>query len=302
MTRETDKTCAIQRTHVPTMDDILGWAFPVLDHGFVRVIDYMGDDTAVVEAAKVSYGKPPGSAREQASLIDYLMRHRHTSPFEMCEVKLHVKLPIFVARQWVRHRTANMNEYSLRYSEAPDEYYFPRPEDLARQSTANKQGRGERLTAAEAESFLASLRAGNNWQQASYRDARDDYDLSREIARIGLSVNLYTEFYWKIDLHNLFHFLGLRADPHAQKEIRDYADVILGLVERWVPVSTAAFKEHRLNAVTLSATAAAFVEKLVRSPAHPMTQAASYLGDREWADLCKWLAVLDRKADPEGAL
>ena len=234
-----------RRAVVPALEDILYEAVPVLDHGFVRVVDYMGDDSAVVQAARVSYGKGTKKVSEDAGLINYLLRHRHTTPFEMCEIKYHVKLPIFVARQWIRHRTASVNEYSARYSILDNEFYLPAPEHLAAQSATNRQGRGALVEGDQAHEVLDLLRAD---AERAYRDyewllnadetgtaidpSRDG--LARELARMNLSLNFYTQWYWKTDLHNLMHFLSLRADSHAQYEIRAYADVMLDGMARWV--------------------------------------------------------------------
>lgn len=236
------------------VEKLLGGMLPVLDHGFVRVIDYMGDDAAIVQAARVSYGAGTKTVNEDAGLIDYLMRNRHTSPFEMCEIKLHVKMPIFVARQWVRHRTANLNEYSLRYSEAKDEVYLPLADKLAKQGKANKQGSGEPLSPSEATGVQALIEETGKEAHDTYRQLLDVYGLARETARTVLPLGTYTEFYWKIDLHNLLHFVSLRADKHAQDAIRDYADVIWRIVQEWVPLTAAAFRMHVLEAVHLSAS------------------------------------------------
>ncbi|MEO0679215.1 MAG: FAD-dependent thymidylate synthase [Pseudomonadota bacterium] len=236
-------------------------AIPVLDHGFVRVVDYMGDDAAIVQAARVSYGAGTRKARDDRGLIRYLMRHWHSTPFEMCEIKLHVKLPIFVARQWIRHRTANVNEYSARYSILDREFYVPAPEHLAAQASNNRQGRGDVLEGAEAEEALRMLRedAARSYDTYAYLLNEDGADadragLARELARMNLTSNIYTQWYWKIDLHNLFHFLRLRADPHAQYEIRVYAEAICELARAWTPEAYAAFEEYRLGAVQFSAT------------------------------------------------
>lgn len=252
-----------RRPTVAALEEILFEAFPVLDHGFVRVIDYMGDDAAVVQAARVSYGKGTRQTSEDRGLIRYLMRHWHTTPFEMCEIKLHVKLPIFVARQWIRHRMANVNEYSARYSILDREFYLPKPEHLAAQSTSNRQGRGSTLDGDEAAEVLRILREDADRSYSNYQWMLNDPELgnsdpdrrglSRELARIGLSLSMYTQWYWKVDLHNLLGFLRLRADPHAQFEIRGYAEKLLDIVERWVPMSFEAFQDYRLDAVTLSA-------------------------------------------------
>ena len=233
-------------------------AIPVLDHGFVRVVDYMGDDAAICQAARVSYGKGTKSVQNDEGLIRYLMRHWHSTPFEMCEVKLHVKLPVFVARQWIRHRTANVNEYSARYSILDREFYIPAPEHVAAQSVVNNQGRGETLTGEEAARVLDILksdseRSYNNYQAMISDDGQQG--LARELARMNLPANIYTQWYWKVDLHNLLHFLRLRADAHAQYEIRVYADAICSVVADWVPYAYAAFEDYRLGGATLSGTA-----------------------------------------------
>jgi thymidylate synthase (FAD) len=240
----------------PGMEARLHSFHEVLDHGFVRVVDYMGNDAAIVQAARVSYGSGTKSARDDAGLISYLMRHWHSTPMEMCEIKLHIKLPIFVARQWIRHRTANVNEYSARYSIMEREFYIPAPEHLAAQSSINNQGRGAVLEGEEAARVLRILtddanRAYDNYEDMLSTDGQQG--LARELARMNLPTSVYTVFYWKIDLHNLFHFLRLRADPHAQYEIRAYADVICDIVKDWVPAAYAAFVEHRLGAMNFSA-------------------------------------------------
>ena len=243
-----------RRPCVTALEEILFEAIPVLDHGFIRVIDYMGDDAAIVQAARVSYGTGTRRVQDDAGLINYLMRHRHTTPFEMCEIKYHVKLPIFVARQWIRHRTASVNEYSARYSILEREYYVPSPDALAAQSASNRQGRGEVLSGDEAARVLEILRTDaarcyDHYDEMLNEDAsgerRDSgrLGLARELARMNLTLSTYTQWYWKIDLHNLLHFLSLRADAHAQHEIRVYAEAMLETVRRWVPISHAAFVE-----------------------------------------------------------
>jgi thymidylate synthase (FAD) len=295
-----------RRPSVEALEDILFQPLPALDHGFVRVVDYMGDDAAIVQAARVSYGRGTRRVQDDAGLIHYLMRHRHTTPFEMCEIKYHVKLPIFVARQWIRHRTASVNEYSARYSILEDEHYLPRPEHLAAQSAANRQGRGEVLTADRAAAVLALLRDDAQRCHAHYREllgtqeepgteGGDDAHragtagLARELARINLTLNTYTQWYWKIDLHNLLHFLALRADPHAQYEIRVYAEAMLETVRRWVPIAYDAFREYRLNARLLSGTALDVVRRLVRG--ERVAQRESGLSAREWRELMATLEV-----------
>lgn len=229
----------------------------VLDHGFVRVVDYMGDESAIVRAARVSYGPGTKTLSDDRSLICYLMRHRHTSPLEMCEIALHVKLPIFVARQWIRHRTANVNEISARYSILDREFYVPAAGDVAAQSKSNKQGRGEVADAEGAEMIRGLFRAHGDASYDLYERMLRGTDeelpsVARELARCNLTLGHYTQWYWKIDLHNLLHFLGLRLDPHAQLEIRRYADVIWGMVRGWVPAVAEAFEDYRLRAVTFS--------------------------------------------------
>lgn len=235
------------------LDGILGDPIEVHDHGFVRVIDYMGNDSAIVQMARTSYGEGTETPSGDRSLIRYLMRHWHTSPFEGCELKLHVKLPVFVARQWLRHRTASPNEYSGRYSVMRDEFYLPELERLGKQSTTNKQGTGEGYSLDQATSVQADMAETMGFSFDIYNELiAEDTDLSRELARIVLPLSTYTEMYWKIDLHNLFHFLKLRADPHAQKEIRDYAAVIEDIVARWVPHAFDAYVDYRRDAVTFS--------------------------------------------------
>jgi thymidylate synthase (FAD) len=288
-----------RRAVVPALEDILYQAMPVLDHGFVRVIDYMGDDSAVVQAARVSYGKGTKKVTEDRGLIHYLMRHRHSTPFEMCEIKFHVKLPIFVARQWIRHRTANVNEYSARYSILDREFYIPAPEQLAAQSASNRQGRGNVLQGAEAARVLDLLKADSGrayddyaWMLNESEDGSvvdpDRQGLARELARMNLSLNFYTQWYWKVDLHNFMHFLSLRADAHAQYEIRVYADAMLDVLRRWVPLSAEAFDQHRLNAVTLSKNAMDVIRRRLRG--EDVSEAQSGLGKREWAELQQILA------------
>ncbi len=286
------------RPTVAALEDLLFQAIPVLDHGFVRVIDYMGDDAAIVQAARVSYGRGTRRVSEDAGLIRYLMRHRHSTPFEMCEIKYHVKLPIFVARQWIRHRTANVNEYSARYSILDREFYLPAPEQLAAQSAANRQGRGNVLAGEEAARVLDLLREDatrcydhytemlNEDGDGSARDASRQ-GLARELARMNLPLNTYTQWYWKTDLYNLFHFLSLRADPHAQYEIRTYAEVMLGTVAAWVPIAQKAFLDYRLGSVTLSAQMLTAVRRLLAGEA--VEQSTSGLNRREWAELMEAL-------------
>ncbi|HHW34469.1 MAG TPA: FAD-dependent thymidylate synthase [Paracoccus solventivorans] len=260
-------------------------AHPVLDHGLIRVIDYMGDDSAIVQAARVSYGRGTKAVSNDEGLIRYLMRHWHSTPFEMCEVKFHVKLPVFVARQWIRHRTANVNEYSARYSILDREFYIPAPEHLAAQSTVNNQGRGEVLAGAEAQRVLDilredSMRSYDHYEGMLSQDGQQG--LARELARMNLPANIYTQWYWKTDLHNLFHFLRLRADAHAQYEIRAYAETMCRIVKDWVPLAYAAFEDYRLGGVQLSAKG---VEALKRRLAGEMvTQENSGMNKGEWRE------------------
>jgi thymidylate synthase (FAD) len=297
------------RATVPALEAILYEQLPVLDHGFIRVVDYMGDDAAVVQAARVSYGRGTKQVSEDQGLINYLMRHRHTTPFEMCEIKYHVKLPIFVARQWIRHRTANVNEYSARYSILDNEFYVPSPEHLAEQATTNRQGRGEVLDEKEADRVLkllqgdaALLREDAERAYAGYAELLNEDStgapidparprLARELARLNLTLGFYTQWYWKIDLHNLMHFLSLRADGHAQYEIRAYAEIMLDTMKRWVPMTYAAFLEYRMNAATISATGLAVIRRVLAG--EPVDQPSSGLSPREWREL---MALLGRPA------
>ena len=287
-----------RRATVPALEDILFEPIPVLDHGFVRVIDYMGDDAAIVQAARVSYGRGTKRVSDDAGLINYLMRHRHTTPFEMCEIKYHVKLPIFVARQWIRHRTANVNEYSARYSVLDKEYYIPAPDQLATQSHTNRQGRGDVLEGAEAARVLEILRADAEQTYGHYVEMLNEDDagtvlddaksgLARELARMNLTLNTYTQWYWKIDLHNLMHFLSLRADAHAQYEIRVYADAMMETLRRWVPLCAAAFEDYRLGGAHLSAKGLAVVKRLLAGA--QVDQKSSGLSAREWRELMETL-------------
>ncbi len=295
------ETQPTRRATVPALEEILYEAIPVLDHGFVRVIDYMGDDAAVVQAARVSYGKGTKRVSEDRGLINYLMRHRHTTPFEMCEIKYHVKLPIFVARQWIRHRTANVNEYSARYSILDNEFYVPEPAQLAAQSRSNRQGRGDVLEGAEAARVLHLLREDAEGAYRGYVEMLNEGEdgnpvdparqgLARELARMNLTLNFYTQWYWKTDLYNLMHFLSLRADAHAQYEIRVYAEAMIGTLERWVPMTAEAFRQHRLGGAHLSAGALAAVQRLLGG--ENVTQETSGLGKREWTEL---MATLGRR-------
>lgn len=283
------QSAATRRATVPALEDVLYVPTPVLDHGFVRVIDYMGDDAAIVQAARVSYGKGTKKVREDRGLIRYLMRHRHSTPFEMCEIKLHCKMPIFVARQWIRHRTANVNEYSARYSVLDREFYMPKPEDLGLQAGGNRQGRGDAVSPARAAHILKLLKDDAEGAYAHYLDflgldtepgpeeaggpARPDKagpvrgergeGLARELARMNLTLNYYTQWYWKIDLHNLLHFLSLRMDPHAQMEIRVYGEAIAGFVKKWVPIAWEAFEDYRLHGTFFSRQELAAIREML---------------------------------------
>ena len=297
-----EQSAPTRRAVSPGLEAILYEPMPVLDHGFVRVVDYMGDDAAIVQAARVSYGRGTRKVSDDRVLIRYLMRHFHSTPFEMCEIKYHVKLPIFVARQWIRHRTANVNEYSARFSVLDNEFYIPAPEQLAAQSSNNRQGRGDVLTGDEAAQVLDLLKED---AEKTYRDyawmlnegedgATVDPDrsgLARELALINLTLNTYTQWYWKTDLHNLMNFLRLRADTHAQYEIRVYADAMIETLDAWVPLAAEAFREYRLGGVQLSATGLAVVRRMLSG--ETVEAGNSGLGKREWNEL---MALIGRNA------
>ena len=278
------------RTVSEGMESHLYKAIPVLDHGFVRVIDYMGDDAAICQAARVSYGRGTKSVQNDEGLIRYLMRHWHSTPFEMCEIKLHVKLPVFVARQWIRHRTANVNEYSARYSILDREFYIPEPSHVNAQSVVNNQGRGGVLEGAEAARVLEILKSDSNRAYDNYEamiaetgpDGEPQDGLARELARMNLPSNIYTQWYWKVDLHNLFHFLRLRADAHAQYEIRVYADAICNVVADWVPAAYRAFEDYRLGGATMSNTALECIRRMVKG--EEVTQETSGMSKGEWRE------------------
>ncbi len=293
-----DESQPTRRAVAPELEAVLYEPLPVLDHGFVRVIDYMGDDAAIVQAARVSYGRGTKKVQQDRGLIRYLLRHRHTSPFEMCEIKLHVKLPMFVARQWIRHRTANVNEYSARYSILDREFYLPDAEQLAAQSASNRQGRGELFDDDQATAVQARMAAGSAQAYADYLWLLNEPDeggevdaerpgLARELSRMVLPVSAYTQWYWKVDLHNLLHFLSLRADPHAQYEIRAYADLLMDLVRRWVPLTAEAFEDYRLGAASISRQGLVVLRRMLAG--EEVTQESSGLTAREWREL---LAVL----------
>ena len=284
------------RSTVPELENILYQPFGVLDHGFVRVIDYMGDDSAIVQSARVSYGKGTKQISNDKGLIKYLMRHRHSTPFEMCEIKFHIKLPIFIARQWIRHRTANVNEYSARYSILDKEFYIPSMENVAAQSTINNQGRGEVLSSDEAAEVISILKKDAEQTYANYEtllnenpngESIDDNKpgVARELARMNLTLNTYTQWYWKIDLNNLLHFLALRADAHAQYEIRVYADIMMDVVKKWVPIAADAFEDYRIGGTEVSAKEISLLKKLLKG------EHASFedegISKREWSELQK---------------
>jgi thymidylate synthase (FAD) len=291
---ERDQQSLTRRNTVSELEDLMFSPIPVLDHGFIRVIDYMGSDSSVVQAARVSYGKGTRRVSDDRNLIKYLLRHSHTTPFEMAEIKLHVKLPLFVARQWIRHRTANVNEYSARYSILDNEFYLPDAAHLAAQSDVNRQGRGETLNEDETNEVLELLRRDANHAYSSYLSLLNQDELgnkldlkktgiARELARMNISLNFYTQWYWKVDMHNFMHFLRLRADSHAQYEIRAYADVMLSIFKAWAPWSYEAFLEYRLNSVNLSQTSVEVVRRLIAG--EPVSFETSRLSRREWDEL-----------------
>ena len=283
-----------KRVTAPELEKILYEAIPILDHGFIRVIDYMGDDTSIVQAARVSYGKGTKKVSTDSGLIKYLMRHWHSTPFEMCEIKYHVKLPIFIARQWIRHRTANVNEYSARYSILDKEFYIPTKNQLSAQSTANRQGRGDLIAGDQADEVLKILKDDATRTYDNYEIMLNErYDgtiidekktgLARELARMNLTLNSYTQWYWKTDLLNLLNFLFLRADDHAQYEIRVYAETMLETVKKWVPITHSAFLDYRVGAVHVSAKGKKIIKKMING--EKVSQESSGLSKREWNEL-----------------
>ena len=283
-----------KRVTAPELETILYEAIPVLDHGFIRVVDYMGDDSSVVQAARVSYGKGTKKVSTDAGLIKYLMRHWHSTPFEMCEIKYHVKLPIFIARQWIRHRTANVNEYSARYSILDKEFYLPTPEHLAAQSKNNRQGRGDILKGDQAKQVLDLLKKDAEQTYKNYEEMLNErYDgsvidekksgLARELARMNLTLNTYTQWYWKTDLLNLMNFLRLRADDHAQYEIRAYATAMLDTLKKWVPTTYEAFMDYRVGGTEVSAKGKSIIQKLIKG--EKVSIEDSGLSKREWNEL-----------------
>ncbi len=283
-----------KRVTAPELEKILYEAIPILDHGFVRVVDYMGDDSSIVQSARVSYGKGTKKVSTDEGLIKYLMRHWHSTPFEMCEIKYHVKLPIFIARQWIRHRTANVNEYSARYSILDKEFYLPSKEHLAAQSQSNRQGRGEVLEGDQAKKVLNLLKQDAEQTYENYETMLNErYDgsvideknvgLARELARMNLTLNTYTQWYWKTDLLNLMNFLRLRADHHAQYEIRTYADAMLDTLKKWVPITYEAFMDYRVGGTEVSAKGKILIQKLIKG--EKITLEESGLSKREWNEL-----------------
>ena len=283
-----------KRTVSVELEKILYEAISVLDHGFIRVVDYMGEDSSIVQAARVSYGKGTKKVSTDSGLIKYLMRHRHTTPFEMCEIKYHVKLPIFVARQWIRHRTANVNEYSARYSILDKEFYLPAKEHLAAQSKNNRQGRGNLINGKQADAILDMLKKDAERTYKNYEEMlnerfdgttidEDKDGLARELARMNLTLNTYTQWYWKTDLLNLLNFLNLRADNHAQYEIRTYADAMLKTVKKWVPIAYEAFVDYRVGGLELSSKSKLVIEKMIKGQACNFEN--SNLSKREWNEL-----------------
>lgn len=274
------------------VEKVLYKTIPVLDHGFIRVIDYMGNDSSIVQAARVSYGAGTKQVNEDRGLINYLMRHGHTTPFEMCEIKLHVKLPIFVMRHWVRHRTANINEYSARYSVLSKEFYIPELSKIAGQSKTNKQGRSDDQMCQDTKSeIINTLSEFSEKAYEKYSHMLDDLGLTRELARTILPVNVYTEMYWKIDLHNLFHFLRLRADNHAQYEIRCYANTILEIVKKWVPLAYDAFVNYRKNSVNVSKKCIELNKRMMQG--EKISQENSGLSKGEWREFIEAFELHD---------
>ena len=292
-----------RRVTSPELEKILYDAIPILDHGFIRVVDYMGDDSSIVQSARVSYGKGTKKVSTDEGLIRYLMRHWHSTPFEMCEIKYHVKLPIFIARQWIRHRTANVNEYSARYSILDKEFYIPAKEQLSAQSTNNRQGRGDLITGDQADEVLKILKEDSMRTYDNYEKMLNErFDgsvidenksgLARELARMNLTLNSYTQWYWKTDLLNLLNFLFLRADSHAQYEIRVYAEAMLDTVKKWVPITHAAFLDYRVGAVHLSAKGKNIIQQLIKG--EKILYENSGLSKREWNELMSSFNLTDK--------
>jgi thymidylate synthase (FAD) len=288
-----------KRVTAPALEEILYKPIPVLDHGFLRVVDYMGDDSSIVQAARVSYGRGTKKSLQDKGLINYLMRHRHTTPFEMCEIKFHIKLPIFIARQWIRHRTASVNEYSARYSILNNEFYVPEKINITAQSKVNKQGRSaEKLPDDVADRVLSiikddAINCHKHYVEMMNEDENgnilneDTVGITRELARMNLTLNTYTEWYWKINLHNLLHFLALRVDEHAQYEIRVYAKAMLDIVKSWVPFSYDAFEEHRMHGSNISRKGMEVIRQMISGK--QIDQETSGMSKREWAELMQVL-------------
>ncbi len=284
MSESTDRAERVERPRVAALDEILGEALPVLDDGFVRVVDYMGDDGSIVQAARVSYGKGTRKVSEDRGLIRYLLRHRHTTPFEMAEIKLHVRVPMDCWRQWIRHRTANVNEYSTRYSIAIEASQTTAPDEWRQQAASNRQGSegfadhelGEKLSAQERELQDHARRVYNE---------RLEHGIAREQARKDLPLSTYTEAYWKVDLHNLLHFLALRMDMHAQEEIREYATVIgERIASRWVPLTWEAFEDYRRGGAFFSRIDREILRLVVQGDRDAATRRAEELGILRWGE------------------
>ena len=292
-----------KRVTSPELEKILYAAIPILDHGFIRVIDYMGDDSSIVQAARVSYGKGTKKVSTDEGLIRYLLRHWHSTPFEMCEIKYHVKLPIFIARQWIRHRTANVNEYSARYSILDKEFYIPTEDKLAAQSKSNRQGRGDILTGDQAQEVLNILKDDSTRTYQNYEKMLNErYDgsvidenkdgLARELARMNLTLNSYTQWYWKTDLLNLMNFLFLRADIHAQYEIRVYAEAMIETLKKWVPITHSAFLDYRVGAAHVSSKGLQVIKSLLNG--NEANFEKSGLSKREWNELMETLELKNK--------
>ena len=303
ITEQQSQENVTKRVTSTNLEKILYEAIPVLDHGFVRVIDYMGDDSSIVQSARVSYGKGTKKVSTDEGLIKYLMRHWHSTPFEMCEIKYHVKLPIFIARQWIRHRTANVNEYSARYSILDKEFYIPPKEKLSAQSTINRQGRGDLITGDQADEVLKILKDDATRTYSNYEKMLNErFDgtiidekksgLARELARMNLTLNSYTQWYWKTDLLNLLNFLFLRADSHAQYEIRVYAEAMLETVKKWVPITHSAFLDYRVGAAHISAKGLKMIKSMLSGK--DVKHEDSGLGKREWNELMEVLELKDK--------
>lgn len=277
------------------LDQILFQKIPVLDHGFIVVVDYMGDDESIANSARVSYGKGTKKGSSTKGLLNYLMKHDHTSPFEMCDLKLHLKMPIFVARQWIRHRTASVNEYSARYSILSDEFYVPEQNKLQKQSQTNNQGRDD-ANLVENPQKMQDFFQQDNRQCYDHYDQMIEADLTRELARINLPISVYTEFYWKINLHNLLHFVRLRADEHSQYEIRVYAQIILEkIIKPWVPIVYEAFINHQFGAKKISQKEIAVLKSFLQNK--PLSQKESGLSKRDWNTLIKIFEIKSQEGD-----